>query len=197
MISGKISKIIFMLKRYQNIYPLNILKTIYCSLIQSKLSYGLLLWGVDSRSIFILQKRAIRTITCSKFYSHTEPLFKELQILNINDLYTLRVLKFCFKLYNSDSPSYFLTYINSIKDKCLFYNLRNKHIRTPMHNHSFAKNNLLFECIRILQDTQLNVTEKMFTHSFKAFTFYAKKHLLNSYNATCIIPNCFTCLSYN
>ena len=30
MISGKISKIIFMLKRYQYIYPLNIQKTIYC-----------------------------------------------------------------------------------------------------------------------------------------------------------------------
>ena len=87
MVSGKISKIIFVLKRFQYIYPRDILKMIYFSLIQSKLSYGLLLWGMESNKILPLQKKAIRGITCSNFYSHTEPLFKDLNILKINDLY--------------------------------------------------------------------------------------------------------------
>ena len=78
MIAGKISKIIYILKRFKSIYPLHILKIIYCSLVQSKLLYGLLLWGVDLKNISVLQKKAIRIINGSNFYSHTEPLFKKL-----------------------------------------------------------------------------------------------------------------------
>ena len=56
---------------------------IYTSLIESKLTYGLLLWDVDLNDVLIVQKKAMRTITLSLLYSHTEPLFKKLTILNI------------------------------------------------------------------------------------------------------------------
>ena len=144
-VSGKIAKNIYVLKTSQFIYPENILKLLYCSLIQSKLLYayksfdGLLLWGVELNDILLLQKKAIRCVTSSKFHSHTEPLFKKLQILNIKDLYNLRVLKFCFKLYNLELPVFFLNYLDTINDKCQFYNLRNNHIRIPIHNPFFAK----------------------------------------------------------
>ena len=67
------------------------------------------------------------------------------------DLYNLRVLTFCFKLYNLESVVFFLNYLDPINDKCQFYNLRNNHIRIP-----FAKYKLVFECIRILQNTPHN-----------------------------------------
>ena len=44
MITEKMYKIIYILKRFKSTV-FNILNIIYCSLIQSKLSYGLLLWG--------------------------------------------------------------------------------------------------------------------------------------------------------
>ena len=61
----------------------------------------------------ITEKKNIRSIICSKFYTHTEPLFKKLNILNVNDLYILRVLKFCFKLFNH---KFFLCYLDTIND---------------------------------------------------------------------------------
>ena len=41
-----------------------------------------------------LQKRAIRIITDSKYNSHTEPLLKSLNILKINDIFTIQFLTF-------------------------------------------------------------------------------------------------------
>ena len=128
-----------------NIFVLKIFQKWFISL-QSNLSYGLLLWGIESNKILTLQKKAIRGITCSKVYSHTEPLFKDLNILKINDLYNLRVLKICYKIYNKHCPVYFLKYLDFISDKCVLYNFRKKHTRTPMHNPTFARSSLLLLC---------------------------------------------------
>ena len=40
------------------------------------LNYGLLLWGVNLKDIFLLQKKAIRLVTHNTYNSHTEPIFK-------------------------------------------------------------------------------------------------------------------------
>lgn len=47
-------------------------------------------------------------MTCSKYYSHREPLFKQLDILKVTDLYKHSILKFCDKKeYSLESPFYF------------------------------------------------------------------------------------------
>ena len=52
-----------------------------------------MIWGntypTNIKPLFILQKRAIRLITFSKFDEHTSPLFKITGILNFFDLVTL------------------------------------------------------------------------------------------------------------
>ena len=54
----------------------------------------ILLWGFNTHRLIKLQKRAIRIITDSKYNSHTEPLLKSLNILKINDIFTIQYLKF-------------------------------------------------------------------------------------------------------
>ena len=41
-----------------------------------------------------LQKRAIRTITHSHYIAHSEPLLKQLNLLKVNDMIDLKLLKF-------------------------------------------------------------------------------------------------------
>ena len=55
---------------------------------------NILLWGFNTHRLIKLQKRAIRIITDSKYNSHTEPLLKSLNILKINDIFTIQCLKF-------------------------------------------------------------------------------------------------------
>ena len=119
---------------------------IYNSLVQSKLLYGLLLWGTDLNDVIKVQKKSIRIVTSSAFFSHTKPSFKILGVLKIEDLYLTSLLKFCYKLYNHDVPIYFLSYLDTIHhtgNSCHQYSLRNTIIRKPKHFHSFATNNLL------------------------------------------------------
>ena len=77
--SGVLSKI-----RYVN---RNILLQLYYSLIYPFFTYGLSIWGntysSTLRPLIILQKRAIRMITFSEPGEHSEPLFKELEILKL------------------------------------------------------------------------------------------------------------------
>ena len=70
----------------------------YNSLILSSLNYGILVCGYNTDRLFKVQKRAVRVISKSKFNAHTDPLFQNLQILKIEDIHKLNVLKLYYKL---------------------------------------------------------------------------------------------------
>ena len=84
---------------------------LYNTLILPHLHYCLTVWGFDSSRILLLQKRAMRTITNSWYRAHTTPIFKSLNILKVNDLYWLMVLKFYYKIENKLLHSYFDVFI--------------------------------------------------------------------------------------
>ena len=105
-IANKICKIIGILNKLKHILPQQILSTIYTSLITPHLNYGILLWGHEATRIYKLQKKAIRTISKSKYNAHTEPIFKKLQFLKLNDIFKLQQLKFYYKLIKGDLPKY-------------------------------------------------------------------------------------------
>ena len=44
-----------------------------------------------------MKKRAVRIMTNSKYNSHTEPLFKELKLLKISDIFKIQCMKFWYK----------------------------------------------------------------------------------------------------
>ena len=54
--------------------------TLYNTLILPHFNYGLILWGHDNTRLHKLQKRALRTITNSRYNSHPEPICKLLNI---------------------------------------------------------------------------------------------------------------------
>ena len=86
-IRNKVSKVVGILYRLQNIFPMYTLQTLYNSLIVSYINYGLLLWGVESHRVESLQKKAIRLITNSNYSAHTTPLFIELGLLKVQDMF--------------------------------------------------------------------------------------------------------------
>ena len=89
MITNKLSKVIGILNRLKNIYPQQALLSIYNALFLTHMTYGLLLWGNQVEQVSKLQKKSIRLITGSEYLAHSEPLFKELELLKIEDIYQL------------------------------------------------------------------------------------------------------------
>ena len=62
--------------------------SIYHSLFQSHITYGLCVWGkADLTKLFLAQKRAIRAIAGLDFGESTNESFKELNLLKLKDLY--------------------------------------------------------------------------------------------------------------
>ena len=68
------------------------------------INYGNILWASADKtclnSLVILQKKAIRIISKAKYFDHSEPLFKTLELLNLDKIYKLNCLLFVYRLIN-------------------------------------------------------------------------------------------------
>lgn len=93
-VSVKLSRVVYLLRNLKNHVPLNYVRSAYFAFFQSVITYGLLLWG-NSRhiqNILILQKKVIRIITGSEKLAHCKPLFIDLKVLTVVNLYIYTVL---------------------------------------------------------------------------------------------------------
>ena len=108
MVGNKISKVTGILYRLKNVFPENVLFVLYNSLIVSYMNYGLLLWGIHSHKLELLQKKLLRLMTNSNYLAHTTPLLIKHGLLNVRDMYKLKLLKFYYKLSYDLLPPYLL-----------------------------------------------------------------------------------------
>ena len=106
-VSSKVAIVAGTINRLKRFLPTDILKTIYNALIQPHLNFSILLWGKNTKRISKLQKWAVRAITCSKYNAHTDPLFKKLNLLKVDDIYKITAIKFYYKYKNDLLPNYF------------------------------------------------------------------------------------------
>ena len=83
-----------MLAKARHFVPLKELKNIYHAIFSSHLMYGCQIWTQKLNSvsdkISILQKKAMRIMTFSDFNTHSDPLFKKLEILKFKDYIVLQ-----------------------------------------------------------------------------------------------------------
>ena len=92
-VTNKISKTVGILNKLRYFLPSDVLQTMYNTLILPHLIYGILGWGRHTNVMHNIQKRAIRIIAASKYNAHTEPLFKQLNLLKACDICKLQELK--------------------------------------------------------------------------------------------------------
>ena len=94
------------------------LKNIYYSLIYSHIVYAIQVWGsacdTELNKILVLQKKAVRMMTNNDYYPQipgllisTDPIFKELEILKVEDVFKLHLSKFIFSCLSLNTPSIF------------------------------------------------------------------------------------------
>ena len=154
-VRNKVSKVVGILYRLKNIFPMYILQTLYNSLIVSYIKYGLLLWGVESHRVESLQKKAIRLITNSNYSAHTTPLFIELGLLKVQDMFKLKLLKFYCKLSYDLVPSYFQTYREVIEREPT-RDLRQHCIHPPLIKKVYAECSSLIQLIKLINSLKAN-----------------------------------------
>ena len=192
-LANKLSKYIGILNKLKRILPLNIKLTLYNSLIKPHLKYGILLWGHNCERILKLQKKIIRIITISKYNAHTDPIFKSLNILKVSDSFLLHQLNFYYNYINDKLPQYFQTLT-------LTRNITHDHFLRPCNifqpnrvRHEFAKRCIRYSLPILLSQSTNNVLSKVYTHSFRGFSSYAKRIFIENYSNVCTVQNCYIC----
>ncbi len=80
-ISNKCSKTIGVLNRLKYVLPLDIKVLLYNTLISSHINYCIMIWEYQRNRVTRIQKKVMRIITLNTYNSHTEPLFKNLKLL--------------------------------------------------------------------------------------------------------------------
>ena len=196
IVSNKLVKTVGVLNILKKTLPLNTLRIIYNALILPHLNYGILAWGHQAKRLNLIQKLAVRILTASKYNSHTEPLFKQTNILKVSDICTLNEIKLYYKLINKQLPLYFNSFTCEANSDIHGYNTRSRNkLHIPKTNHDFAQNNLIYRIIQPLNKLPDNVIRKMYrpTHSIYGLTSYSKKYFISNYKTECTNENCYTC----
>ena len=192
-ISNKISRTVGLLSRLKRTLPQNTLRLIYTSLILPHLQYGLLNWGFNLGRINKLQKRAVRHITCSRYNAHTTPLFSELQLLKLEDIFKIALLKFHFKYENGLLPAYFNNMFLPITVEHGHDTRQRDQDRPQRPKKSSTDKTIRYYMPVFLESIPDSIKEKTLTHCIQGFVAYAKYIFINNYIFECVDPNCFPC----
>jgi hypothetical protein len=90
-IKKKLGSSLFLIRRLSKFVSIDTLKVVYYAFCYAHLSYGVHLWGYATKeamnTVFIKQKRIIRSIVGAKYDDPCRPLFRSLQFLTFPSIY--------------------------------------------------------------------------------------------------------------
>ena len=195
-ITKKISQIAGVINRLKNTIPKSAIMHIYNSLVLPHLNYGVLAWGksIHINNITKIQKRIVRMISNANYNAHSEPLFKKLSILKMEDIRKLNELKFFYKCKTNLLPEYFSTFLQSNFMINTRYLTRNRlQLSVPVHRHHFFRTGLRYYIVQTINNCPPSIVNKVTTHSIKSVSLHYKNFLIDSYQISCNIDNCYIC----
>ena len=120
----------------------NHLRIVYYSLIHPHLTYALQKY---IRKLEILQKKAVRAITCSKYNTPSSPLFKQLNILKLKDSYELQVEILIYDFVNQRLPDPLLDLYSYHGDSHDHETRHSTDLKPPATNSELMRRSFLYK----------------------------------------------------
>ena len=102
-----------------------------------------------------LQKKAVRIMSNCHYLSHSAPLLKKYNLLNVYDIYLLEVCTFMYKEFNNKLPDIFHKYFNQQKSLHSYQTRHAEDYEIPHFKSHFAR-----KTIRATGPMKWNLTEK-------------------------------------
>jgi hypothetical protein len=111
MVKNKVAKGLGILCKAKKTINRNILVTLYYSIIYPHYIYCIEVWG-NSAQVYItpllrMQKKIVRMITSSPYRAESHPIFKELKLLRLSQIYSYAVIILMYKFINVKLPCLF------------------------------------------------------------------------------------------
>lgn len=167
-VSKKLSSGLYALRRMKHYCNLTTLKTIYFSLLQSHISYGIAIYGGTTKKnldyVLKLQKKAIKVMLDLAGNDSVKFYFKELGFLTVYDLYILETIKYC-KQYN----------ISNTQTQTHTHNTR-YHFTADRHNLELYKKKTTYAGLKFLQHLPQDIANEQ---NHRIFISKLKSFLMN------------------
>ena len=107
-VSKIVSKYNGIIRKVRPYLPPISLRTLYNTFILPYFNYCAIVWADKNNShlhsLFLLQKRAIRSCTNSLWLAHTDPLFHSFNTLKLHDIYHFQLGTFMYKFHHNQLP---------------------------------------------------------------------------------------------
>ena len=180
-IKGKIARTMGILYKAKKIFGRKILLTLYNSFIHPLFMYCVNVWG-NAPSVYLdplikLQKRATRVIAGATYLAHTAPLFKELKILNLTNIYVYNILLIMFKYHHSKLPTIFDSFFTRNNEVHSYETRQQYHLHVPIQK--LPKRTQRVKCAGVTLYNHF-VTRLNFNVKIASFKRQAKTYLLDN-----------------
>jgi hypothetical protein len=172
-IKSKVARGIGILCKARKSLDKTTLVTLYYSMVYPHITYCIEAWGravqTHFSSLFKLQKKILRIITSSAHRTESNPLFSQLKILKLSQLYIFAIAIFMFKLDKGFMPNVF---------DCMFSKQYERSRRTVRNSHKydipFCKTELYKKSIVVDGPKIWNKLEDSMEHKCSLHTFKKK-----------------------
>ena len=181
-VSKIISRNIGIIYRLKYFFPPSMLLMLYSTLILPYLNYGILAWGNTAKllldRIYLLQKKIVRIICNTNFYSHTNSLFHKNKLLKIYDIYDFNLGQFMYKYSKNELPNIFTNMF--IKNSAIhkYPTRQSNSLHLPLTRTLFANRTFNFTGPKLWNSLDKSLKEP---HSLYSFKQKFKKQLLDKY----------------
>ena len=178
----KLSSSCYLIRRMYASCNINTLKMIYFAYFHSIMEFGIIFWGVsmESKRIFIQQKRTVRIMTGSSIRTSCRRLFQQLRILTLTSQYILSLMSFLSS--NLDR----FVFNSSVHNKNTRYRLK---LHKPQANLKMFQRSTYYNCINIYNElpgelANLISDKKQFLRKLKTYLldrpYYTLGEFLNT-----------------
>ena len=168
-------------------------RLIYNSLFDSRLRYGSLGWGTASNNnlnrLRVLQNKALRFISFADFRSPSSPIYVNLNVLRLDDLFSVQKAIFMYNLHYTNLPRALHNYALPPSHRYPTSYANNLNYVTPSVRTNRGKSSIKFSGPQTWASIPTNIKE---CGSRKLFTRSCKDHYMKILSIACkdkkIIP---------
>ena len=179
-IKNKIAKSVGIIVKARKVFDQPTLLSLYNSLIYPYISYCIHVWGNAPNcyisGLIVLQKKAVRIVSGVPPRTHTKPLFEDMNILTISQIFNYSLGMFMYKVVNHMMPPLFNHLFISTSNVHEHHTRQSDRLYVPLCPTTRSQRGIRYQGTSIW-----NLLSRKFDVSCKISTFkkYLKKFILS------------------
>ena len=189
-VTEKVRKLSFKVIQLKKFLSKNHVIMIYKGLVKPVMEYGIQIWGhAISKELVKANKKVIRIVNYKARHTHVEPILKEMNCLQLRDLYKSRVFTTLNKIRLEDCPIAVMQYIEFNDDSSRRWYQVKSGVKLTKLQRSLPK----FHQAKAWNEIMTPERKLILDFPLKRAKIEIRKSFLDSYYSYCKQKHCYSC----